>query len=336
MVQKSLVVLLVIGLVSAARAVTPADPVRTAVAKGLRRVEQGAAHYLDRRRCFSCHHQALPILTLSLAPKLGYSVEPASLKKQVDRTVGFFRPKLEDIRQGQWMPGGSPMAAHALVALGEAGYPPDGVTKALVGYLLHHQEKEGQWIALGSRPPSEGSPFSATALVIRGFAFYRPPDTPGADRKAQTDVQQALARAKEWLEAAKPESTEDKSFALRGLVFAGADKKRIDAARDALAKEQHSDGSWSQLPELAGDAYATATVLTALHTAGLKCDDATYQKGVRYLLATQHSDGSWIVTTRAKPVQVFFDNGDAGGKSQFISFTATNWALLALLETQRP
>jgi N-acyl-D-amino-acid deacylase len=38
------------------------------------------------------------------------------------------------------------------------------------------------------------------------------------------------------------------------------------------------------------------------------------------------------VQTRSRPVQVFFDNGDPGGKSQFISFLATGWATLALLE----
>jgi hypothetical protein len=32
-------------------------------------------------------------------------------------------------------------------------------------------------------------------------------------------------------------------------------------------------------------------------------------------------------------LQPFFDNGDPGGKSQFISFAATGWATLALLET---
>jgi hypothetical protein len=31
-------------------------------------------------------------------------------------------------------------------------------------------------------------------------------------------------------------------------------------------------------------------------------------------------------------LQLFFDNGDPGGKSQFISFAATGWAVLALLE----
>jgi len=53
---------------------------------------------------------------------------------------------------------------------------------------------------------------------------------------------------------------------------------------------------------------------------------------VKYLLRTQREDGAWVVQTRSRPLQAFFDNGDAGGKSQFISFAATNWAILALLE----
>jgi len=53
-------------------------------------------------------------------------------------------------------------------------------------------------------------------------------------------------------------------------------------------------------------------------------------------LDTQKEDGAWIVQTRARPLQLFFDNGDPGGKSQFISFAATNWAVLALLETVPP
>jgi N-acyl-D-amino-acid deacylase len=62
----------------------------------------------------------------------------------------------------------------------------------------------------------------------------------------------------------------------------------------------------------------------------------SYQKGIKYLLDSQKEDGAWIVTTRSRPLQVFFDNGDPGGKSQFISFAATNWAVLALLETIPP
>jgi squalene cyclase len=320
-------------LLASARAESQPKTERQAIAKGLRRIEEGAAHYLEKRKCFSCHHQALPILNMALAPKRGFAVEPAVLKKQIDRTVNYFRPQLEEIGKGQWMPGGSPMAAYALVALGEAGYPPDEVTLSLVGYLLHHQDKTGSWSALGQRPPSEGSCFTATALALRSLQIHRPAPGTELSREVRERADAATIKAKNWIENTKPETTEDKSFALRGLVYGAADKKRIGKARDALVKEQHADGSWGQVCGMRGDAYATATVLSALHAAGLKNDAPANRKGIRYLLETQQDDGSWVVTTRAKPVQVFFDNGDAGGKSQFISFTATNWALLALLES---
>jgi N-acyl-D-amino-acid deacylase len=42
---------------------------------------------------------------------------------------------------------------------------------------------------------------------------------------------------------------------------------------------------------------------------------------------------SWHVKTRAKPVQVFFDNGDPHGKDQFISITSTGWSIGALART---
>lgn len=100
-----------------------------------------------------------------------------------------------------------------------------------------------------------------------------------------------------------------------------------------MLKQQTDDGAWSQLPgQRPGDAYATGTALFALRRAGLAANDPVYRKAVNYLLSTQKEDGSWFVETRSRPVQAFFDNGDPGGKSQFISFAATGWATLALLE----
>ena len=72
--------------------------------------------------------------------------------------------------------------------------------------------------------------------------------------------------------------------------------------------------------------------MTALTAAGVKPEEEAYQKGVQYLLKTQRDDGGWVVETHSPPVQRFFDNGDPGGKSQFISFPATAWAVMALLE----
>ncbi len=66
---------------------------------------------------------------------------------------------------------------------------------------------------------------------------------------------------------------------------------------------------------------------------GLDAKHEVYGRGVKYLLDTQKEDGAWMVETRAKPVQTYFDNGDPGGKSQFISFAATNSGrAFALLE----
>jgi hypothetical protein len=79
-----------------------------------------------------------------------------------------------------------------------------------------------------------------------------------------------------------------------------------------------------------GDRGATGLTLFTLQRIGFPTDHPVYQRGVAFLLETQREDGSWLVETRSKPVQVFFDNGDPHGKSQFISIPATSWATTAL------
>src|SRR5262249_15516399 len=74
----------------------------------------------------------------------------------------------------------------------------------------------------------------------------------------------------------------------------------------------------------------TGQTLWTLHATGLTATDPAFQQGLRYLLDAQQDDGSWKVETRAKPVQVYFDNGDPHGKHQFISTPATCWAVAAL------
>jgi N-acyl-D-amino-acid deacylase len=326
--------LALLALAPCARADAPGDPVKAAIEKGLRRIETGAASYVKNRQCFSCHHQAMPILSLSAARQRGFEVDPAKVRQQMDFTIDSFRSRKEQMAKKGGIPGGNTTAAYALFALQAGGQPADETTAALVDYLLARQQRDGSWPASTSvRPPTEGSPFTNAALILHSLRAY----TPGKDVKDADDlrnrIDRALAKGKDWLLASKPQSMEDKCFRLRGLVSAGAAKEDLEAACKALLAEQKDDGSWAQVRDMAGDAYATATVLVALRQAGLAATDPAYQKGVKYLLATQREDGAWVVQTRSKPVQVFFDNGDAGGKSQFISFVATNWAVLALLET---
>jgi N-acyl-D-amino-acid deacylase len=320
---------------TALRAEAPAGSVQSAIEKGLQRLEQGVANYPKHRQCFSCHHQAMAIFSMTAARERGFAVDEELLKKVVDFSLRSFRNRTL-IAKGQGVGGDSFSVGYALHAFAAVNRPYDDTTAALVEYLLVKQRKDGAWPipAFGDRPPTMGSLFTSTGLAMFALKKHGPPsESPGA-ADLQKRIDDAIARGRSWLLDNKPTSTEDKVFRLRGLVDAGADRKPIDEAREVLVREQRADGSWAQLARMDGDAYATGTVLLALRAAGLPTTDAAYQKGVEWLLKTQKDDGSWFVQTRSRPLQIFFDNGDPGGKSQFISFQATSWSVLALLELQ--
>ena len=79
------------------------------------------------------------------------------------------------------------------------------------------------------------------------------------------------------------------------------------------------------------NAYTTGLAMMALNVSGVAASDAAYQRGVQYLLNTQHEDGSWHVKTRAAGFQPYFDNGFPHGVDQWISAAATGQATIALL-----
>jgi hypothetical protein len=325
------VFLLTLALTPPLFAAAPPDPLPRAVRQGLDRLARGAAGYVQKRQCFSCHHQTHTIAAFAAAGRRGFTVSSAVLAEQVEFTLNTFRPKLARVRKGLAVEGGNTMAAYALATLHAAGHRPDDTTAALVDYLLVRQRADGSWPALMARPPSEGSKFTNAALALEGLRHYGM--VKGSEKVRLARIDASYRKGKTWLLKNPPRDTEDRVFHLRALVAVEADAKTIAAARAALLKEQRPDGSWAQLPDRGGDAYATATALLALARAGLTTSEPPYRKGVAYLLRTQTAEGAWLVTTRSRPVQTFFDNGDPGGKSQFISFAATGWAVQALLQT---
>lgn len=307
--------------------------VRQAIEKGLKRIEQGVINYPKFRNCFSCHHQAMATFTMTGAKPRGFAVDDELVRKVVDFSLKSFRNKA-NIAKGQGVGGEATSVVYALQTFAAADRPRDDTMAALVEYLLVRQRKDGSWAAGGDRQPTMGSQFTVMGLALGMLKKYSPEPHEAGAAELQKRIDEAVTNGLAWLAATKPSSTEDKVFHLRGLVDAEALPDVVMAARDRLLKEQREDGSWAQLAKMSGDAYATGTVLVALRYAGLSPTDSAYQKGVRYLLDSQRDDGAWIVQTRARPIQIFFDNGDPGEKSQFISYAATNWALLALLETQ--
>lgn len=85
------------------------------------------------------------------------------------------------------------------------------------------------------------------------------------------------------------------------------------------------------MPEMKSDAYATGLALSALRQSGaLTANSPQYKSGVKWLLEHQKPDGSWRVKTRSKPIQKYFESSFPHGKDQFISISATCWAIIEL------
>ena len=122
---------------------------------------------------------------------------------------------------------------------------------------------------------------------------------------------------------------------LNGLADAGASASERVPFVKALKAAQNQDGSWSQLPGIPGEAYATGEALYALHVSGdVPTPDPVYRKGVQWLLRNQLAEGSWFVPTRAVPVQPHtFESGFPHGWNQFASDGGSSWAAMALLLT---
>ena len=300
-----------------------ADPtaVRTAVAKALPPLVRGADGHVRERTCFACHSQAQPILAFTLARSSGVAVPAWDLTKQADFIAAFLGRNRDEYRKGKGQGGQVDTAGYALWSLELAGRTPDATTEAVVEYFLHRDADRHHWRTTSHRPPSEASDFTATYLAVRALKAWATPEQ--RDRAAKR-----IDAAREWLGKTPPKDTEDRVFRLLALQAAGGD---VRAAVEDLTEAQSDDGSWSQTDDLDGDAYATGSALFALHVAGgISTDDPVYRRGVQFLLDTQRPDGTWLVRSRSKPFQAYFETGFPHGKDQFISSAATGWAAAAL------
>ena len=307
-------------------------PLRVSIQKGLHRIESGASRYPTNRDCFSCHHQAMAILTLTVAQSHGYEVCAEVVQKQVEFTRRWLGSRIDQMKQGKGLPGRSVTAGYALLCLSRNQSSPDEISHALITFLRARQ-KQGHWVASANRPPFERSAFTATALAIDGIQQYGQSvlldPSHSSDDKVMTSKMMRQATA--WLMSTFPQDNEDRTFRLWGLHAAGLSSDALKTYRDDLLQTQLQNGGFAQREGMSADAYATGQALATLAMTGYPVEETSFKRGIRFLLDTQDKSGAWIVITRSRPVQTFFDNGDPGDKSQFISFVATSWATLALI-----
>jgi ankyrin repeat protein len=314
---------------STAAAAPPAD-VRAAVERALPSLQHSAKTFVANRSCVSCHHNILPILTLRLAASRGFEIDNAILSEVERKTFRVLtNPRaFDDAVQGTTVSDPTPNDSWLLVAAKAAGLAPD-LTRAVYAKRIASWQRGGHWTASDFRPPHSSSLFTATATAALAIRAYLPDEMgPARDR--------VLGDARAWLTTTAPQSTEDATFRLLGLVWADASATDVAAARRDLWKRQRAGGGWPQLPAYAPDAYSTGEALYALHESGTPAADAAWRKGISFLLTSQAADGTWHVRTRMiSPAEVsppYFTTGFPYKRDEYISYAASAWATMALLD----
>jgi hypothetical protein len=334
--------LMVVGSQSVQAQVVPAVQVEKAVGKSVTLLQSSAQVFEARmgKLCFSCHHQSVPSLAYANLAATGRAMGARGRAQQSDFVYGFaakLKPLLVGAVRGKDQAAAAQIdkitvdppvtLGYLLFGLERDGRKSDEALSLAAQFLARKQEADGRWPVYAARPPMEGSELSATAIAVRSLKAY------GA-AEFESENQERIARARDWMTATRPRSTEDRAFRLLGLRWSGADPVEIAKATRELLDDQRDDGGWSQLPGKGSDAYATGQVLFALHEGGgLPVANPAYSRGSVYLLLTQQPDGSWRVAKRAHAAQPHFESGFPHGKDQFISVTGTAWATAALALT---
>ncbi|RYY56540.1 MAG: hypothetical protein EOO09_06260 [Chitinophagaceae bacterium] len=304
------------------------DPamVRSAISKSLPLLEASSHTFLfNADPCHSCHGQGLGLVAFSLAREKGFAVADSTFDEAIGSIRKTWKRRTAMLGQNEDPAALAIGGGYDLWAFSSANTKAEKRIVQLARNLMSRQLESGNWVSPNGRPPSEYYSFSATAMAVKALRAYLP-------ESYNTELSVRLDRAIHWMETTTPLASEEKSFQLLGLHWAGADTNFITTQGRALLLDQRSNGGWSQLPQLPTDAYATGQALYALAVSGtIPTTDIAYQRGISYLLQTQFSDGSWYVKTRSFPSVPFADSGFPHGDSQFISAAGTNWATLALL-----
>ena len=307
------------------------EAVIDAVQRGLTVLEKGARNYPDHHDCFACHHQTLPLAAMREARRIGLKIDEPLFGQTAEIVRSYFARHADERSLGQGIPGQAFMVAYGAWSFELADMElPIELRDVMAKFVIQKQESDGRWHPASFRPPAEQSDVMNTVLALRVLKPSGATLTFANDAEWRVTAEATERLAMTWLSETPPKLQEDFVARLWSLKWFGDDaNQRAELVRKIVDRQQ-SDGGWAAEDHLSSEAYSTGLTLFALLDTGELPTSPPIARGLAYLLKTQHAEGSWFVATRAKPVQVFFDNGDPHGKNQFISITATGWSVAAL------
>ncbi len=322
------------------------DSVESATRRGLARVKQAATDWQGNRTCFSCHHQTLPMLAALEADRVGFALDKAWFQSQADTTYAYFAERIDDMDDGEHVPGGAATTGFGFWALSLAERPPDETTASMIKYLLQIQgvsrlrdtkadasieakpakKTNGHWQASCRRAPMQASLVGDTVLVLLGIEKYATPEQ-------RPQVETARAAAEHWLSQTPIRDHQDRLWRLWGLHYLDGNASVVKDTLAAILSEQRDDGGWSETKDRSTDSYSTGQTLFMLLKIGVAKDHPAIIRARDYLLKTQFADGSWLAESHVSfKAQRYFENGDPHGEHQFLSTAATAWATAGLAQ----
>lgn len=275
--------------------------------------------------CVNCHHQNFTGIAVAAVRSKTIPVDEAAAAEQRQAMISGLRGRESTFAQRNDSGGGLDSALNTLLALQADKYPADAMTDATVAYILSRQFTDGRWPREEvSRAPIQDGDINRAVVCLSLLQAYAPPSL-------KAEVNERIARTRQWLLRVQPRSTDDEAMLLIGLKISGTPQSSIQAAGKVVLAAQNADGGWGGNKNLESDAYATSEALTALFDAGIVMPgDRSYQRGVQFLVQTRAADGSWHVKSRAQKFQPYFESGFPYGHDQWISVAATARAVVAL------
>ncbi|MFM8262062.1 MAG: prenyltransferase/squalene oxidase repeat-containing protein [Pirellula sp.] len=345
---------------------------KLAIDRGFERISKGVDNYPKHRDCFSCHHQAVPLLAYR------FKSDDDRVRRIVEFSQKSLSKEIAGLQAQEELGGRGMTLGYALWTMAMSHSDWGELGDQLVKKAVTTQQVDGRWRIHSIRPPAASSELMATTLVLLGLSHYLDSrELTTTSIVIRASVEQARYKAMLW-KASQPEPTDTEDLCASlwfdylarrvpipteqtigpkelGIFFDlkhGLNHAQIDTLSRyygpyssklslKLRKMQNQDGGWGSQPGRESDAYSTATVLLILAQVDREQNYGGFllregdvlpwdRKGLEYLLSTQKPDGSWHVSSRANPVQEFFDNGDPHESDQFISMQATAWAVAAL------
>jgi len=304
-----------------------AADIRLSITKSLSILQTSGYKFTNRAKlhCASCHHNTMTSMLEEKSKLKGIAFVDTFKTQRIQSMVGNIRFACNINQPDMFVPAKF-IAPYVLLGLAAEKYQPDPYTDMAVDYLINQQKPDGTFGAEFGRPPLESGEMHLAAFCVRAIQLYASP-------ALHKRVEEMARRTRTWLENTSADVQQELNFQLLGLQWCSSSRPEKEKVAARLLALQHPDGSWSQLPTMSGDAYATGQALYALSESGtLLSQDPAYQKGVSWLLKHQDESGAWIVETRAFAIQPFFNSDfPPYDENQYISATATNWAALALL-----